>query len=155
MTDFTHEHAQHLIKRTKSFKARLDAMKDRLTGATAKAIRTGEICAGAFAGGMLQGHAGPDGMTVAHIPVDLAAGLALNVLGIFGAAGDHSDHLSNVGDGFLGAYLSSVGFAAGKKWQERGSLFGHKATAELPPGGGAKVSGVSHQQMADLVSQMR
>lgn len=153
MPDFTHEHAQHLIKRTKSLRVRLDAMKERLRGGTQKIVRTGEVCAGAFAGGMLQGHAGPDGMTIVHVPVDLAAGVALNVLGILGAAGDYSDHLSNVGDGFLGAYLSSVGFAAGKKWQERGSLFGHKDTASLPPA--SKVSGVSQSQMADLVSQMR
>ncbi len=155
--NFTAEHAQHLIKKTKSMSQRLEAMKERFSGVTAKVVQTAGIGLGAFAGGVIQGKAGPEGATFVHVPIDLGAGLVLNVLGAMKVAGAHSEHLNNVGDGLIGAYLTTMGFNFGKSWHDTGKLFGHKDQASLPGGASkAAVSGaIGPDQMAEILARVQ
>jgi hypothetical protein len=151
------EHIQHLVRRGDALRRKLDSVKERLEGATTKLVRTVEVGAAAIAGGMIQGKAGPDGATVMKVPVDLGAGLLLNVAGYFNAAGQHSDHLNNLGDGFLASYLSSLGFGIGNTWRTTGKLFGAKSTPQLPGGPPATAAAgeIGPAQMADIISRVR
>lgn len=153
------EHVRHLAKRGHALQGRLDAIRDRLAGVTGKVTRTITVTAAATIGGIIQGKAGPDGAHILHIPVDLGAGLALNVAGYMGAAGKHSDHLNNFGDGLLACWASAHGFGWGNTWRTTGRLFGAKSGAPVlpPPGGGAaRAAGeISPSQMADIVARVR
>lgn len=150
---------ESLRKRGQSLYKRLENLREKLSGTTAKAVRTLEVSAAAIAGGVIQGKAGPDGATIAHVPVDLGLGLALNVLGYFDAAGEeYSGHLNNFGDGFLASYLSNMGFHYGNKWREEGKLplpFS-KSNAALPGGTPAVAQGeISPDQMANIIARVR
>jgi hypothetical protein len=157
MTTTAHHAIAH---RAHSLSRRLEKMREKLSGTTAKAVRTLEVSAAALAGGVLQGKAGPEGAHIFHVPVDLGLGLALNVLGYFDAAGDeYSDHLNNLGDGFLASYLSNVGFGWGNTWRTTGKLFGPKAAAPmLAPAAPAPVVAqgtLSPEAMAEIVERVR
>lgn len=126
--NITRQHVQHLHHRATHLHKKVEALKERAEAMTEKFVRTLEIGAAATVGGVIQGKAGPDGAHVMGVPVDLGAGLALNLLGYFDAAGKYSDHLNNFGDGMLAAYLSQVGFGVGQKWRSTGKLLGGSTT---------------------------
>ena len=161
--NITHEHVQHLARRGESLYKRLEKMKEKLSGATAKAVRTLEVSSAALVGGIIQGKSGPDtgkgeGKFL-HVPIDLGAGLALNLLGYFDAAGDeYSSHLNNFGDGFLASYLSNLGFGMGNNWRLSGKFsLGGGTTPTLPPGtttAPAVAGEVSPQAMAEILARV-
>jgi hypothetical protein len=157
MANIGREHIQHLARKGHALQRRLDSIRDRLEGATTKLVRTVTVAAAAGVGGVIQGKAGPDGATIMHVPVDL--GFAFNVAGYFNAAGKHSDHLNNIGDGLLACYVSSVGFGMGNTWRTTGKMFGSKGGGgALPPGGGSPAVSkgeLSPAQMADIVARVR
>ena len=160
MVNITREHIAHLYNRGQQASRRLDALRDRLTGVTRKAVGTLETAAAAGVGGLIQGRAGAEGSHILHVPTDLGLGLVLNVLGYFNAAGDYSEHLNNVGDGFLASFTSSVGFGWGAAWRETGKFsFGKPGAGgggALPPGPATKSSGeIPAAQMADIVARVR
>jgi len=152
-------HVHHLAHRAHSLHRRLEALRDKLSGTTARAVRTLEVSAAALAGGVIQGKAGPEGAHLFHVPVDLGLGLALNVLGYFDAAGEeYSEHLNNLGDGFLASYLSNVGFGWGNTWRTTGKLFGPKAAPMPlpPPGAPPMVQGeVSEDRIREIMERVR
>ena len=156
------DHFRHLWKTRLALKERFDKHRVGITRATKKVVGTLETAAAAAAGGIIQGRAGEDGSHVLGVPTDLGLGLALNFLGHFGAAGDYSDHLNHLGDGFLASFTSSVGFGWGTAWRQNGKFSFHKHPAGLPPGGGpglppgTAVKGeISPAQMADIVARVR
>ncbi len=154
--DYT-EHVRHLHKSRGSWMQRAIDLRERLTSPVSKVVKTAEVGAGALLGGVIQGKAGPQGATIAHIPIDLLAGAALNAAAMFHVAGkENSSHLGNVGDGLIAAYLSDLGFKIGKKWHEDGHLFGHGG-GQLPAGGATpKVSGaLSPDQLAEIVHRVQ
>lgn len=115
----------HLLHRAHQARDKVQAKMEKTTE---KVVRTLELGVAAAAGGIIQGKAGPDGAHVMGVPVDLGIGLGLNLLGLFDVAGKHSDHLNNLGDGFLAAYLSQAGFGIGSKWRTTGKLLGGTAS---------------------------
>lgn len=160
MANIGREHVEFLAKRGQALHRRLEGLKERLTGATRKAVRTLEVAAAAGAGGLIQGKAGEEGSHIFHVPTDLGLGLGLNLLGYFNAAGDHSEHLNNLGDGFLASFTSSVGFGWGNTWRTTGKfqLTSKPAPAGLPAGAGSPVASageISSHQMADIVARVR
>jgi hypothetical protein len=156
MIDYT-PHVRHQHKTIQRLKERLDNWKETLRSPAAKVIKTAEVGAGAILGGVIQGKAGPKGATIAHLPIDLLAGAALNVVAAFHVAGEeNSAHLGNVGDGLIAAYLTDVGFKIGKKWNETGHLFGgHDEHGQLPAPA-TKASGqLSPDQLAEIVHRVQ
>lgn len=153
--EFTRQHVEHIVGRHHALARKFEALKGKFEGITAGTVETLEVSAGALLGGVIDGRFGSKekGLpSLMHIPVTLGAGLALNVLGHFDAAGKQwSQHLCNVGNGLLAAYLSSVGFHFGQSWQARGSLFSKKspALASGQPGGA-----LGEQQMANILSNL-
>lgn len=108
--------------RLQSLKNRIEKIKSHTEKVTEKIVRTAEVGGTAFAVGVMNGKTG--GVELLGVPAELAAGLALNVLGYMGAAGKMSDHLGNIGDGALAAFATMEGAKIGVKWQEKAALSG-------------------------------
>lgn len=128
MANITRAHIAHAHAAVQRAHRRAESMKAKLEDTTQKFVRTLEVGAAAAVGGLIEGKAGPSGAHIMGVPVNLAGALALNLLGYFDAAGKHSEHLCNLGDGLLASYASSVGFGMGQKWASSGKLFGGTST---------------------------
>ncbi len=154
-----HGHIAHLAKRHHSVSQKFEKLRGKVGALAEKSIRTIEVAAGAVIGGVIQGRAGGTAHLLG-VPADLAGGVALHLAGYLDLAGERaSDHLNNLGDGFLGAFFSDVGHGVGKRWKSSGSLVASlkppPAAAALPPPPptAAQVASgdVSPQQMADVL----
>ncbi len=158
MANITEEHLHHMAKRHHHTMRKLDALKDKFAGVTQRFLGTLETGAGAFLGGAIEGKT--DGGTVLHVPINLGLGAVLLAAGHLDLAGkQYSEHLNNVGNGFIGSYLAATGFAFGKRWAQGGlkAAF-HRAPPPmpLPPPPPVQVQGtLSEAQMADIVSRMQ
>lgn len=103
--------------RLHALKNRIEKIKSHTEKVTEKIVRTVEVGGTAFAVGLLNGKTG--GVEIMGVPLELGAGLALNVLGYMGAAGKMSDHLGNVGDGALASFAAMEGVKVGLQWKEK------------------------------------
>lgn len=134
-----------LMKKAGGYAHRYESLKNKVANirkkaehVTEKFVRTVEVSGAAFAMGVANGRSNdPEGVNIGGVPIDLGAGIGLEVLGYLGAAGKHSDHLNNLGDGCLAHYAAVLGRGVGVTWKERGSL-GGGAQGAL----GTKTSGV-------------
>jgi Zn-dependent protease len=162
MANMGREHISYLYGKSQALARRVGEMKGKIQKHTSKAVATIETAVGAGIGGVIQGHAGEKGAHVFGIPTDLGLGLVLNLLGHFDAAGaDYSPHLNHLGDGFIAAFTSSVGFGWGAAWAKTGKFSFH-GLGQGGGGGGALADGgigvkgaVSESQMADIVARVR
>ena len=117
-----------------SLKGRINSIKKRAEKTTEKVIRTGETSAAAFSMGMIQGLTGK-GIEVLGVPLELGLWVGLYVLGYFGGAGKHSDHLNNFGDGCLAAYATTLGRGVGVSWREKALGAGSQGALSARPAG--------------------
>jgi len=104
----------HLTKaqeRINSLQNRISKFRDHAAKTTEKVVRSVEVGAAALTVGIVQGRVGS--VEIMGVPFELGAGVALNLLGYFNAAGKYSDHLCNFGDGALASYLTTVGKGVG------------------------------------------
>lgn len=125
------QEGRQAVRRLESIKARLANIRKSAERSTEKMLRTAETGGAAFTMGVVQGKTG--GVEVMGVPIDLGLGLTLNVLGYFGAAGKMSDHLNNVGDGCLAAYLTTVGRGVGQNWDQKKALGEKSSGVSLSP----------------------
>lgn len=122
--------------RYEQLKGKIAGIKKKAEHVTEKFVRTVEVSGAAFAMGVANGRSNdPEGVNVAGVPVDLGAGISLQVLGYLGAAGKHSDHLNNLGDGCLAHYAAVLGRGVGVTWKEKALTGGAPKTL------GTKASG--------------
>lgn len=138
------DRVNQLQKRVQSFKADAEKM-------TEKFVRTMEVGGAAFAVGVLQGKTG--GIEVMGVPLELGGGLALNLLGYFGAAGKHSDHLNNLGDGALAGYLTTMGKGVGTTWAQKSAAGGAAQAQVTASKGGALAPGEVQAIVQEAVRQ--
>ncbi len=131
MVTISKAEGKQAVKRLEAFKARLANIRKTAEKSTEKMLRTAETGGAAFTMGVIQGKTG--GVEVVGVPVDLGLGIALNVLGYFGAAGKMSDHLNNVGDGCLAAYLTTVGRGVGQNWEQKKGVSDKSSGMSLSP----------------------
>ena len=122
MAHITEQHLHHLARRHHATMQKLDGLRDKISGMAQRSFGTLETGAGAWLGGMLEGRTG--GLSVGPVPVNLLAGGVLLAIGYAGLAKDHSEHLSNIGNGLVGSYLAATGYAFGKRWKDTGKLLG-------------------------------
>src|SRR5277367_5738412 len=101
-------------QRLHSLKKRIEGIKQHTERTVEKVVRTAEVGGTAFAIGVLNGKTG--GVEVMGVPLELGAGIALNVLSYMGAAGRMSDHLGNVGDGAIASFATMEGVKIGLQW---------------------------------------
>jgi len=153
-SNLTHEHFHALARAKASAERALEKVREKFEGKTVRAVRTVEVLSGALLGGILEGRAGAGGAHIFHVPANLGLGLLLNGLGYFDAAGDHSEHLNNFGDGFLAAEVSNIGHGIGANWKAKGlaHLF-DKSPAQIPAT--AVHGSISPDQMNDIVDRVR
>lgn len=137
-TALSHRHVKDLEARAHSLKKRVDKIKHHAEEITEKFVRTTEVGLAAFGFGVLQGHGG---MSVMGVPADLGAAFGLNLLGYLNAAGKHSHHLNNFGDGAMAAFLVQKGQHVGSDWKSKGGLTASKGTK------------LSAQEIADIVNE--
>ena len=125
------------------------------------ALRLIETSAGAFASGLLRGRWG--GVEVGGVPVDLAAGVLLHLLGLSGVAGPRSQDLNNVAEGALATYFATWGAALGKRMRNGEQVLPVAGTAgistERQAGEKATTNGVANVAAAasdvQLMEQIR
>lgn len=104
-------------QRLHSLKRRIEGIKQHTEKTVEKVVRTAEVGGTAFAIGVLNGKTG--GVEIMGVPLELGAGVALNVLSYLGAAGKMSDHLGNVGDGALASFAAMEGVKIGVQWAQK------------------------------------
>ena len=152
MTQITAEHLQHMARRHRATIKKLDSIKEKIALYRQKSFGLLETGFGSWAGGLLEGRTG--GAALGPIPLNLGIGVVLATVGAFAstahaAAGaadrarrdktaisdevlsqivavtpDIGEHLSNLGNGFIGSYLAATGYAFGKRWRETGKVLG-------------------------------
>jgi hypothetical protein len=106
---------QRAADRARNLSTRLAGIKRQAAQVTERVVYSAEVSAAAFTAGVIQGKTGGNN-SVAGVPVDLGLGVLLNLGGYLGLAGPKmSDHLHGFGDGFLAAFLSTLGRGVGGK----------------------------------------
>lgn len=95
---------------------------DNMSPTSRQLVRAGETLGTAAIVGYLSGRYGP--LKVGNVPMDLAAGLGLHLAAFLGLGGKWDEHMHNVANGALLAYV--VKFSVGLGTQSR-------AKAGLPP----------------------
>lgn len=137
--------ANRMATRVTSLQKRIGKFKEHAEEMTEKFVRSIEVGGMALATGVMQGKTG--GVEIMGVPAELGAGLALNLLGYFNAAGKHSGHLNNLGDGALAGYLATVGRGIGVAWKNKQLGTGTQASGEgLSPG---EVADIARQAMGE------
>jgi hypothetical protein len=152
MATVTEAHVHHLARRNDSLSQKIAKLQGKAARVVGHSIGTLEVAAGAGLAGLLQGMSkSKDGPRVFHVPADLAIGLGLQVACHLDLAGkEYSQHLGNVGNGFIAAYFTEAGYAIGKRKRETGTFFTKRLGAPATSSGD-----VSPQAMADaLLAQM-
>lgn len=125
--------------RISSLQKRFTNVKKQAEHTVEKVLRTAETGGMAFGLGVANGRYGST--EVMGMPVELLLGAGLNVAGYLGLAGKHSDHLNNLGDGALAAYLTVLGVQVGAQLKA-------KATGQITKG-----EGLSDAEIAAAMAQ--
>jgi len=164
MANITEEHLHHMARKHHATIKKLDGLRDRLSGMTGRFVGTVEVGVGSWLGGALEGKTG--GGTVLKVPINLGVGVLFLAAQHLDLAGDKwSEHLGNIGNGFLGSYIAATGYSFGKRWKETGKMFGggghpwrhpyeESWPHEMPPGP-AVHGDLDDRQMASIVQRMQ
>ena len=178
MVEINREHVEHLVRQNRTLAERVEALRERLSAAASATksamasagrqlaltptghrehlIRTLEVNGAAFLGGLGQGKVGEDGNHFLGLPLEAWLGIAGEAIGYFGGSGQLAEHATNLGDGFLASWTSSLGFHVGANWRKTGHLLWGKGTPALAASNGAAVKGeISPHQMAQIVARVR
>ena len=103
-------------ERAQSLHSRLQSVRRQAEQVTERLVYTAEVSAAAFTSGVIQSKTDPNKTPFLGIPLELALGAGLNLAGYLGLAGPKmSIHLHGFGDGFLAAYLNTLGRGVGVK----------------------------------------
>jgi len=130
------EHAHALGKRAL---AQTDKMKEQGESIVGHLSQSIEIGVGALGFGVLAGRYGA--VNLGPVPLDLASGLAMHLLGFAGVAGKYADHLHNFGDGALASYWVKLGAGFGTAWRMKGGMSPFAAPAPGASGETARMHG--------------
>jgi len=164
MANITEEHLHHMARRHHATMKQLDGLKGRLAGMTGRFVGTVEVGVASWLGGALEGRTGAG--TILKVPYNFGLGVLFLAAGHLDLAGEKwSDHLNNLGNGFLGSYVAASGYSFGKRWKETGKMFGggghpylhpyENGWAQEGPGGPAVHGDLSESQMASIVQRMQ
>ena len=170
MANITEEHLHHMARRHHATMQKLDGIRERVSGVVQRSLGAIEMGAGSWIGGMIEGRW--NGATVGPVPINLGVGVLL-LAGSFANFPNEkvSEHLSHLGNGFVGSYLAAMGYAFGKRWRETGKLIGGgdatwlnpyddlqrgaAPAAPVPPVGAVHNGNLSPEQMAAIVANMQ
>jgi hypothetical protein len=124
---------------------------DSYVRSDSRAVRTTSVALSSFTFGILQGRTkGKFGL-----PVDLLAGAAFHVFGLFSKPYSHVLH--GLGDGALATFFATTGYRVGERWGEGASLTASLKTAASGMFGDANCkpiaggSSMADKELANLV----
>lgn len=120
----TKRDAQQAMHRLETIKRRIANIRERAQETTERLVGTAETAGAAFAAGVIQGKTG--GVELFGVPLELGLGLGLNAFAFLGGAGQASNHLHHVGNGFLAAYACTMGRGVGATWGQKALAGGAK-----------------------------
>jgi hypothetical protein len=157
-------HVTYLARQREALRERLNKFtRDRHRHVKA-AVSVVEVAAGAAIGGVIAGRAGEGGAHILRMPASLVLGGALIAGGVFastgagGAFAAASDHMVQLGTGFIAEFAGNWGYGVGQRWTRDGHLFGHGGGGgggSLPAGGTKSAGELTPHQMAELVRQVQ
>jgi hypothetical protein len=162
MANITEEHLHHMARRHHATMKKLDGLRDKFSGFTQRFVGTLETGVGAWLGGTIEGRT--SGGTVLKVPINLGVGALLLAASHLDLAGNQSEHLHNLGNGFIGSYIAATGYAFGKRWRETGKMLGgggHPWVSPYENGWSHQTEApavhgdLSEQQMASIVARMQ
>lgn len=115
-------------------RGRLGAVKKKATAVAGQALQTVEIGGSAFALSYLRGRmANEQGdWKVVGVDPELLAAVGFHGLAFVGAFGQYSEHMHNVGDGALAAFLAGKGLDFGVQAKQNAGTSGMVGTAGIP-----------------------
>ncbi len=134
--------AKAAVSRLQTIQKRIANIREKAEETTERLLCTVETSGAAFAMGVVQGKTG--GVEIFGVPLELGLGVGLNAFALLGGAGKHSSHLSNVGNGCLASYATTLGRGVGATWRD-------KSAGAL--GSGVKASGLSPMEAAMAARQ--
>lgn len=141
--------------RYEQLKGKIAGIRKKAEHVTEKFVRTVEVSGASFAMGVANGRTNdPEGVNIAGVPIDLGAGISLQVLGYLGAAGKHSDHLNNLGDGCLAHYAAVLGRGVGVTWKEKALTGGARGALPATKSSGMQLSPDELQEAAMQAAAM-
>lgn len=151
-------HVTYLARQREALRERMARIVANKSKHKKQAIAIGEIALGSAIAGVVQGKAGEGGAHILRMPASLVVGGVLVAGGVI-QAGEFSDHLINLGTGFLAEFAGNFGYGVGQRWHATGSLGlfgGGGGGGALPPGGAAHTGAdLTPHQMANLVRQVQ
>jgi hypothetical protein len=152
-------HVTYLARQREALRERMNRIAANKNKHKKQAIAIGEIALGSAIAGVVQGRAGEGGAHILRMPASLVVGGALVAGGVL-QAGEFSDHLINLGTGFLAEFAGNFGYGVGQRWHATGHLglfgSGGGGGGALPPGGAAHTGAdLTPHQMANLVRQVQ
>ena len=132
MAHITEEHLHHMARRHHATMQKLDGIRAQVSNVVQRSLGAIEMGAGSWIGGMIEGRW--NGAALGPVPINLGVGVLL-LAGSFANFPNEkvSEHLSNLGNGFVGSYLAAHGYAFGKHWRETGKLIGGGDATWLNP----------------------
>ena len=174
MANITEEHLHHMARRHHATMQKLNGINEKIFGLTQKTFAAVETGFGSFAGGLIEGRT-KNMPGLGPLPVNLILGAGLLAAGYANVGGErYSSHWNNLGNGFIGSYLASAGYAFGKRWADTGKVFGGglgsplmdpygngwNRAPEAPkvgwgPSGYVGQGDLSEEQMAAIVQRMQ
>lgn len=101
-----------------SYKTKLASAKETTRSTVGTIVRSATIGTTAFGFGAIAGRT-KGGVEVGGVPLEVIIGGGAWLGGVFGVAGDHSHHLTAIGDGALAALANNLGRGVGENWREK------------------------------------
>ena len=104
-----------LQKKAVSLQAATRRAREKAGEITERLVSSGETGAAALGFGYLSGRAGEKPFEVAGVPIDLGSGIVALLLATMGIGRGMESHLTALGNGAIGCYLTKLGYKAGLK----------------------------------------
>lgn len=130
---------------------RLARYREKTEETTGKLLRTATIGGTSFGLGVIQGRTG--GVEVFNVPLEGIIGAVGLVGGLMGAAGKHSNVLTDVGDAAIGALAFTMGRGVGADWAQKAAAPGAALPTPAAPAAPAATSGI-HLNPAEVQAAM-
>lgn len=146
---------EKLRNRYQSMQARVKNLREKANETVGQLIQTTEVSVAAFGLGLINGRfvdkeTGEPGVEILGVPLDLGAAVVLHGIAFVGG-GKYSEHMHNLGDGALAAYLTTMGVGVGTRMRQKneGALMPGGGGGALPTGGASGTS-LSNSELAAL-----
>ena len=114
---------------------KLDGIREKISGLSARAISTIETGVGAWVGGLIEGRT-RTGRNPFPAPLNLFMGSALVLMDHVGMGGErYREHYGNFGNGLLGSYLAGIGYRFGHRmWEISTTKIAEQRLRQMPQG---------------------